>query len=94
MESKTLIYILGYAENPQDKKFAAEKPEGLLTRETWVLNKEKAYAMIDKYNTPEKVAAGLEELKTTWNNLLSIFKVRRRRRRCRSRPKVRCPKRL
>ncbi|MBQ1519196.1 MAG: glycosyl transferase, partial [Ruminococcus sp.] len=74
-ESKTLIYILGYAENPQDKKFAAEKPANLLTRETWVLNKEKAYAMIEKYNTPEKVAAGLEELRSTWNSLLSIFNV-------------------
>ena len=74
-ESKTLIYILGYAENPQDKKFASEKPANLLTREAWVLNKEKAYAMIDKYNTPEKVAAGLEELRTTWENLLSIYKV-------------------
>ena len=74
-ESKTLIYILGYAENPQDKKFASEKPANLLTREAWVLNKEKAYAMIDKFNTPEKVAAGLEELRTTWDNLLSIFKV-------------------
>ncbi|MBR6960033.1 MAG: glycosyl transferase, partial [Clostridiales bacterium] len=74
-ETKTLIYILGYAENPQDKKFADTKPEGLLTREAWVLNREKADAMIDKYNTPEKVAAGLEELRTTWDNLLSIFKV-------------------
>ena len=74
-ESKTLIYILGYAENPQDKKFAAEKPANLLTRESWVLNKEKAYAMIEKYNTPEKVAAGLEELRNTWEELLSIFNV-------------------
>ncbi len=74
-ESKTLIYILGYAENPQDKKFASEKPAGLLTRETWVLNKEKAYAMIDKYNTPEKVAAGLEELRNEWAKLLGIFNV-------------------
>ena len=70
-----MIYILGYAENPQDKKFASEKPANLLTREKWVLNKEKAYAMIDKYNTPEKVAKGLEELRTTWENLLSIYKV-------------------
>ena len=74
-ETKTLIYILGYAENPQDKKFASTKPEGLLTRETWVLNREKADAMIEKYNTPEKVAAGLEELRTAWEKLLSIFKV-------------------
>ena len=74
-ETKTLIYILGYAENPQDKKFADTKPEGLLTREKWVLNREKADAMIEKYNTPEKVAAGLEELRTTWEQLLSIYKV-------------------
>ncbi len=74
-ESKTLIYILGYAENPQDKKFASEKPADLLTREEWVLNKEKAYAMIEKFNTPEKVAAGLEELRNTWNDLLSILNV-------------------
>ena len=74
-ETKTLIYILGYAENPQDKKFASSKPEGLLTRETWVLNREKADAMIEKYNTPEKVAAGLEELRAAWEKLLSIFKV-------------------
>ncbi|MBP3265977.1 MAG: glycosyl transferase, partial [Clostridiales bacterium] len=74
-ETKTLIYILGYAENPQENKFAATKPEGLLTREAWVLNREKADAMIEKYNTPEKVAAGLEELRTTWENLLGIFKV-------------------
>ena len=74
-ETKTLIYILGYAENDQDKKFASTKPEGLLTREKWVLNREKADAMIEKYNTPEKVAAGLEELREAWEKLLSIFKV-------------------
>ncbi len=74
-ETKTLIYILGYAENPQDKKFSDTKPEGLMTREAWVLNREKADAMIEKFNTPEKVAAGLDELRATWDKLLSIFKV-------------------
>lgn len=65
-ESKNLIFILGYAENPVDKKFEADGK---------TLNKEKAHAMIEKFNTPEKVAAGLAELKETWDKLLSIYKV-------------------
>ena len=31
--------------------------------------------MIEKYNTPEKVAAGLKELKDHWNRLLGILNV-------------------
>ena len=64
-ESKNLIYILGYAENPVEKKFEADGK---------TLNKEVAHAMIKQYNTPEKVAAGLAELKETWDNLLGIYK--------------------
>ena len=64
-ESKNLIYILGYAENPVEKKFEADGK---------TLNKEVAHAMIEQYNTPEKVAAGLAELKETWDNLLGIYK--------------------
>ena len=63
-ETKTLVYVLGYAENDFDKKFLADGK---------TLNKEKAYAMIEAYNTPEKVAAGLAELKATWDKLLGIF---------------------
>ncbi len=65
-ESKTLIFILGYVENPVDKKFEA----GGVT-----INKEKALAMIEKYNTPEKVAAGMAELKAAWDDLLGILNV-------------------
>ena len=65
-ESKNLIFILGYAENPVDKKFEADGK---------TLNKEVAHAMIEKYNTPEKVAEGLAELKATWDKLLGIYTV-------------------
>ena len=65
-ESKNLIFILGYAENPVDKKFEADGK---------TLNKEVAHAMIEKYNTPEKVASGLAELKATWDKLLGIYTV-------------------
>ena len=56
-ESKTLIFILGYVEMPVEEKFEADGK---------TINKVKALAMMDKYNTPEKVAAGLAELKATW----------------------------
>ena len=65
-ESKNLIFILGYAENPVDKKFEADGR---------TLNKEVAHAMIEQYNTPEKVAAGLAELKAAWDKLLGIYTV-------------------
>lgn len=65
-ESTNLIFILGYAENPLDKKFEADGK---------TLNKEIAHAMIEQYNTPEKVAAGLTELKETWDKLLGVYTV-------------------
>ena len=51
---------------PVDKKFEAD---GV------TINKEKALAMIEQYNTPEKVAAGMAELKATWDRLLSVINV-------------------
>ena len=39
------------------------------------INKVKSNAMIEKYNTPEKVAAGLAELRETWDKLLGILNV-------------------
>ena len=65
-ESKTLVFVLGYVEMPQDKKFEADGK---------TINKEKAHAMIEQYNTPEKVAAGLAELRAAWDKLLGILNV-------------------
>lgn len=65
-ESKTLVFILGYVEMPAAEKFEADGK---------TINKVKSNAMIEKYNTPEKVAAGLAELKETWDKLLGILNV-------------------
>jgi len=65
-ESKTLVFVLGYVEMPVDKKFEADGK---------TINKEKALAMIEKYNTPEKVAAGMAELRSAWDKLLGILNV-------------------
>ena len=65
-ESKTLIFVLGYVEMPAEKKFEADGK---------TINKEKALAMIEKYNSPEKFAAGMQELRSYWDRLLGILNV-------------------
>ena len=65
-ETKTLVFILGYVEMPEDEKFEADGK---------TINKVKALSLMEQYNTPEKVAAGLAELKETWDKLLSILNV-------------------
>ncbi len=65
-EEKTLIYMLGYVENPYDEKFNADGS----------MNKSRAYAMMEKYNTVEKVDAAFAELAKTWENLLARYNVR------------------
>ncbi len=65
-ESKTLVFILGYVEMPVDQKFEADGK---------TINKVKAKAMIEQFNTPEKVAAGLAELRESWDKLLGILNV-------------------
>ena len=66
-ETKTLVFVLGYVEMPVAEKFEDEAQT--------IINKTKAHAMIEQYNTPEKVSAGLAELRATWDKLLGIFNV-------------------
>ncbi len=65
-ETKTLIFMLGYVENPYDEKFNADGS----------MNKSRAYAMMDKFDTVEKVDAALAELAETWEDLLAKYNVR------------------
>lgn len=64
-ETKEMVFILGYVENPVDQKF---NPDGSI-------RKEKAYAMIEKMGTPEKADKAFKELGSYWSSLLSQFKV-------------------
>ncbi len=63
-EEKALVFLLGYVENGEDK-----------WDENGGMNKSKAYAMIDAMNTVEKADAALEDLKSTWDELLSKYSV-------------------
>ncbi|MCQ2577452.1 MAG: glycosyl transferase [Treponema sp.] len=65
-ETKTLVFVLGYVEMPQDQKFEADGK---------TINKVKALEMIEKFNTPEKFAAGMKELRAYWDHLLGILTV-------------------
>lgn len=64
-ESKDLVFILGYVENPQEEKFNSDG----------TMNKSRAYAMIEQFNSTEKVDAALAELKKSWTDLLSKYTV-------------------
>lgn len=64
-ESESFIFLLGYCENPVEKKFVAPN----------VINKEPAKKLISKYDTDEKVDAAFLELKKYWEELLSTYTV-------------------
>ena len=77
-QSRDLIFILGYVENPQDEKFATDEPEGRFAQSTPscpIVNKTKAKAMIAAYGSAEKVDAAMAELKAYWDDLLGRFVV-------------------
>lgn len=64
-EKRDLIFLLGYIENEQDKKWESKK----------VINKEKAHALMDRFATREQVDKAFDELKLYWDRLLDIFVV-------------------
>lgn len=62
-ETRSLIFLLGYAENPADEKW--EAPD--------IINKTPALRTISRLNTDEKIADALKSLSDYWNSLLSRF---------------------
>jgi cellobiose phosphorylase len=65
-ESKEFVFILGYVENEEDKKWESKG----------VINKAKAERLIGKFSTPEKVNESFSELKNYWEDLLSVYRVK------------------
>ncbi len=64
-EKRDLIFLLGYVENEQDKKWESKK----------VINKEKAHALMNRFATRRQVDKAFAELKAYWDQLLDIFVV-------------------
>jgi cellobiose phosphorylase len=65
-ETRELVFILGYVENPEEDKWESKG----------VINKQKALANIERFNTVEKVDKAMAELKAHWDNLLSVFHIK------------------
>ena len=63
-ETKDFVFLLGYVENGKDKWTADGK-----------MNKSKAYDMMKAFDTSAKVDAALDQLKKSWEELLSKYTV-------------------
>ncbi len=64
-EAKSFVFVLGYCENPEDKKFEAPG----------VINKEPAKKMLARYQTDADVDRAFEALRSYWKQLLGKFNV-------------------
>ena len=62
-EEKTFIFLLGYAENPDDQKWEAPN----------VINKTPARRIISRYQTSAQVEEALSRLASYWDSLLSRY---------------------
>ncbi len=64
-ESKDLIYVLGYGENPVNTKFLSPG----------VIRKDAAYATLAKFRTPAQVEQAMADLSAYWSGLLGRYQV-------------------
>ncbi|MCX7773425.1 MAG: glycosyl transferase, partial [Clostridia bacterium] len=62
-EEKTIIFVLGYVENPDEEKWEALN----------VINKQPAKQMQERFKTPEQVQQAVLELQSYWEGLLSVY---------------------
>ncbi|MEU4693485.1 glycosyl hydrolase family 65 protein [Actinoplanes sp. NPDC023714] len=67
-ETREVIFVLGYAENPRDAKF---DPPGSQT-----LNKKRVRPVISRWLRSEAVEQGLADLRAYWDGLLDKIQVR------------------
>ena len=76
-ESRDLIFVLGYEENPQEEKFAASNGEitSLGDKDHHIINKVRAHEVIERFATVEAVDAAFAELTALWDELLSKYRV-------------------
>ena len=65
-ERVSFIFVLGYCENPQDKKFIAPG----------VINKAPAYALLEQFQSEVQFERALSQLREYWDALLSTCQVR------------------
>jgi cellobiose phosphorylase len=67
-ESRKVVFLLGYHENPRDQKF---DPPGSQT-----INKQTVGPIIRKYLKPSAVQEALESLRQYWDRLLGLYQAK------------------
>jgi len=66
-ESRQIVFVLGYHENPKDQKFDPADSQ--------IINKKTVKPTIAKYLDPKNADAAFQKLKDYWTDLLGICKV-------------------
>ncbi|MBN2002953.1 MAG: glycosyl transferase [Anaerolineae bacterium] len=66
-ESRQIIFILGYHENPKDRKF--DPPD------SQIINKQSVKPVITQYLKPAVVDAAFDTLRASWDSILNIYQV-------------------
>ena len=64
-QTRTLIFVLGYVENPPAEKFASDGS----------IDKTRAHALMDAFRSPAQVDAAFSALRNRWDSLLNRFQV-------------------
>ncbi|MGC8764344.1 MAG: GH36-type glycosyl hydrolase domain-containing protein [Brevinematia bacterium] len=64
-EKKDIVFILGYVENTEEEKWAAKN----------VINKKRAYQIIERFKKSEGVEDAFNKLKNYWDELLSKYQL-------------------
>ncbi len=64
-ESREAVFLLGYAENPEEEKFTAPG----------VINKDRVRRIVEKYLKPAELEEAFRELRNYWDELLSKYSV-------------------
>ncbi|MFZ1063149.1 MAG: glycosyl hydrolase family 65 protein [Acidimicrobiales bacterium] len=66
-ETREVIFVLGYAENPEDEKFDPPASQ--------TINKSRVLPVIARWTQPDTVDAALSTLRATWDEHLSVLEV-------------------
>ena len=80
-ESRDFIFILGYDENPENRKFEVTRSRdheittSLGSLDHHIINKEHAHEVIRRFATVEAVETAFAELNALWDELLSKYRV-------------------
>ena len=73
-ESRDLVFVLGYVENPQEEKFI-EGTGREINSCSAIINKTRAYEMLEALGTSEAVDAKFAQLCSYWDGILGKFSV-------------------